>query len=428
MRSILSALTLIIASLIAAMVFPLQAQFEPELRQTGRAGFSAGWRTDQAENLLHWIRRAENEAIVFPQPIASDLRAAIDSADQDRLDQTAYDAALLLLLAYHGACCGTPLPANWHISGAITDGELRGRINAALAADQIDLMLRANQPRHPHYRALADAYADEPEGPRRAWLALNLARWRSLAVPARGRYLIVNTAAQEITLWDGGTRITNWRVIVGKKATPTPVFSAEVTGVVLNPWWEIPRSIAAEGIAAFVRRNPAAARAKGYVYSNGRYRQAPGDNNALGRMKLVMPNRFSVFLHDTPNRELFALDQRALSHGCVRVDHALDFAAKLLDGTDWTQARITEVTAANTTRTAGLAQPIPLFVAYFTAEPDGAGGVRELPDIYRRDGRLGRNPAQLAQSSAPSSCRDRNPRAAASPSETLRKETAPLPT
>ena len=119
-----------------------------------------------------------------------------------------------------------------------------------------------------------------------------------------------NSAAQELTLWEGTTIMDSWRVIVGKPSSPTPVFSVDVSGVMLNPWWNIPSSIAAKGIAAFVRQNPTAARAQGYIYNNGRYRQMSGDNNTLGRMKLVMPNRFAVILHDTSNRELFTLKER----------------------------------------------------------------------------------------------------------------------
>ncbi len=408
MQKVLLALFLIVSIVLpveAQAKVQAQAKGQPQFIQTAPVRSSAGWQTAQAEILLHWIRRAEDEAIVLPENTTSELSAAIDSGDEDRLRQIADDAVLQLLLAYHGKCCGTSLPANWHISDSITVEELRRRADDALATDQLDLMLRANQPLHPFYQALAAAYASETDERSRALLALNLARWRTLGIPATGRYLIVNAAAQEMAMWDGATKLHEWRVIVGMTSSPTPVFSTEVTGVVLNPWWEIPRSIAAEGIAAFVRRNPAAARAKGYVYSNGRYRQAPGDNNALGRMKLVMPNQFSVFLHDTSNRELFALDQRTLSHGCVRVDQALDFAALLLDSTEFTREKIDEVTAIDITRTIELPKKIPLFVAYFTAEPDGSGEVRQLPDIYGRDGTSGLVPAQLTKPAA-SSCEE----------------------
>ena len=376
MRNYLSAIFL-----ITLYALPVLAQ---DLRDESRS--AGNWRPVQAENLLRWIVRADEEAIEIPHRTATDLRAAIDAGEPGRLNQVAGAAALQLLRAYHGQCCGSRMPANWHISQTVSDEELRGRIADGLAADQIDRVFRANRPRHPHYLALVEAYDRETDAARRRVLALNLARWRTLPLPREGRYLIVNAAAQELTLWEGATLGDRWRVIVGATSSPTPVFSVDVTGVVLNPWWNIPDSIAAEGIASLVRRNPSAARARGYIYSDGGYRQMPGDNNALGRMKLVMPNRFTVFLHDTSNRALFDLDQRALSHGCVRVDRALQFAATLLSADGWGQSQIDATVAAGDTVTIPLSRTIPLYIAYFTAAPDRAGTVRFLPDIYNRDG------------------------------------------
>ncbi len=341
--------------------------------EAASAHSETAWRPAQAENLLQWILRAEDEAITIPEGVPIDLREAIDSGDRQRLGQVADTAALHLLRAYHGKCCGVSLPGNWHISQEISDSELRARLETALANDRLDLMLRASRPDHPYYRALAAAYAREPDAARRALLALNLSRWRNLPLPETGRYLIVNAAAQQATLWEGRSQVDSWRVIVGRTVSPTPVFSTEVSGVVINPWWNIPTSIAAEGIAAFVRRNPAAARAQGYVYSDGRYRQMPGENNALGRIKLVMPNPYSVFLHDTSNRALFDRENRFLSHGCVRVDQALEFATTLLAADGWERADVEERVATGETATIALSRPIPLYIAYFTAEPDDSG-------------------------------------------------------
>ncbi|MBB6122411.1 murein L,D-transpeptidase YcbB/YkuD [Sphingobium subterraneum] len=156
--------------------------------------------------------------------------------------------------------------------------------------------------------------------------------------------------------------------------------------MVLNPWWEIPSSIAAESVAAMVRTNPAAAAKRGYVYENGRYRQRPGPNNALGRMKLVMPNPHTVYLHDTPSQSLFDRDVRAFSHGCVRVGDALGLVTALLAPTgQWDRQRIDATVASGETQTVTLAEPIPVYIAYFTAEPDEDGAMRFFPDIYKRD-------------------------------------------
>ncbi|MEK7413004.1 MAG: L,D-transpeptidase family protein, partial [Planctomycetota bacterium] len=200
------------------------------------------------------------------------------------------------------------------------------------------------------------------------------------------RYLLVNTASFEASLWDGRKEIGRWEVIVGKTGSPTPVFSARVTGVILNPWWEIPSSIVAESVGALVRNKPAEAARRGYVVQDGRYRQRPGAANALGRMKLVMPNPYSVYLHDTPSQSLFERDVRAFSHGCVRVGDALGLATTLLSADPaWNRKRVDGAVAKGLTVKVDLPQPVPVYVTYFTAEPDGNGGIRYFPDIYKRD-------------------------------------------
>jgi murein L,D-transpeptidase YcbB/YkuD len=135
-----------------------------------------------------------------------------------------------------------------------------------------------------------------------------------------------------------------------------------------------------------LRDRPAEAARKGYVLQDGRYRQKPGPANALGRMKLVMPNPYSVYLHDTPSQSLFERDVRAFSHGCVRVGDALGLATALLaTSPGWDRKRADALVAAGRTTTVALAAPVPVYVAYFTAEPDGEGGMRYFPDIYQRD-------------------------------------------
>ncbi|NNC71472.1 MAG: L,D-transpeptidase family protein [Sphingomonadaceae bacterium] len=250
---------------------------------------------------------------------------------------------------------------------------------------------------HPHHSALIDAYEREESPATRAILAANIDRWRRLNGNFDGRYLIVNAAAFDVTLWDGYRVIQRWPVIVGTTRTPTPEFSATVSGVILNPWWEIPSSIAAEGIASMVRNNPRRAAQRGYVYQNGRYRQRPGPGNALGRMKLIMPNPHSVFLHDTSNRSLFEREARALSHGCVRVGDALDFVTALASvDPAWNRERVDSIVQSGRTRTVSLDQPIQVYVSYFTAVPRSDETIEFYPDIYRRDVARIQSPERLA--------------------------------
>src|SRR3546814_16763830 len=114
------------------------------------------------------------------------------------------------------------------------------------------------------------------------------------------RYLVVNAAAFEATLWQNNQRLGRWQVIVGKTKTPTPVFAAQVTGVTFNPWWEIPESIVAESVGKLVRTRPAEAARRGYVVQDGRYPQRPGPQKALGRMQPLRPNPKRIYLQHTP--------------------------------------------------------------------------------------------------------------------------------
>ena len=215
-------------------------------------------------------------------------------------------------------------------------------------------------------------------------------RWRWLprdpGEGSAGRYLLVNTAAFEVRYWSGGKLVDRRPVINGKVSSPTPIISARVTGVTFNPWWDLPPNIVREGIGALAARNPAAARAKGYVWSGGKFRQRPGPTNSLGLMKLVMPNPFNIYLHDTPSKQLFAQPVRAFSHGCVRVSDALGFAAMLL-GEDraTTDARV----ATGETTTVNLPAPMPVYIAYFTAGLGPDGQLAFYPDVYKRDGLMG---------------------------------------
>lgn len=339
-----------------------------------------------AQTMLDWVAASDAEAFDYPEADRLALYAiAAAPALVDAADARLEHAGMALLRGWYGRCCGPAAPSYWHIDNGWHEAGLREGLRQALAEDRLEAFLRAHHPGHPDYRALALAYRTETDLGRRHQLALNLARWRWMPRPLGSRSILVNIAARELTMRDGGRIADRRRVIVGKPTTRTPVFAAEVGGVVLNPWWDIPASIAREGIAALVRNDPAAARARGYIRVGSRYRQMPGDGNALGRMKLVMPNRFSVYLHDTSNRSLFEQDERLLSHGCVRVAGALEFAAMILATDGWNGASVPAIIEDGATRTIDLAQPFPIYVAYFTVAPGADGALVYHPDVYGRD-------------------------------------------
>jgi murein L,D-transpeptidase YcbB/YkuD len=158
--------------------------------------------------------------------------------------------------------------------------------------------------------------------------------------------------------------------------------NALATGVILNPWWEVPKSIEHE-----------AAGKKGFVAVKGadgeiqRWRQPPGPTNALGQLKFVMPNSKAIYLHDTNARSRFNDSVRALSHGCVRTQHVVDLATLLLGDDDgpWTPDRVQETLASKKTVQANFVKPVPVYIVYFDQAALVDGRIVDYKDMYGRD-------------------------------------------
>jgi L,D-transpeptidase YcbB len=345
------------------------------------------WTPTTIHQLLAWIDAAPNEGLCLS--LDPDFAQVLDT-DEPALVYPAATAEALKLARLHLFGCATPEQRKgWNIAGNDDDIDLRALLASALARRDLNGFFKALRPQTPDYEALRLAYGAETDPTRRTTLARNMDRWRWMPLSLGTRYLIVNAPGFEVSLRENGRVVERWRVIVGKPKTPTPVFSAVVSGVTVNPWWDVPQSIVAESVGRLTRTNPAEARRRGYVWGGGRYRQRPGPSNALGQMKLAMPNPYNVYLHDTPNKALFDESLRALSHGCIRVGNALDLASRLLG-----RAIDGDVNSGKTT-TLALAAPIPVYVTYFTADLSDAGTVEFHPDLYGRDARMGdsRNPS-----------------------------------
>lgn len=340
------------------------------------------WPEDQARILRRWAIAAPLDAL--PQLSTDALDKALADGNDEAIDKAATDLALRLARMHLLGCASEAQRRSWHMPAVDEQYDLPSYLAFMLAREDIDLFFSLLIPHHPDYAALRAAYATETEPARRAKLALNMERWRWLPVDLGENFLIVNAARFEVSYWKDGAKFGTWPVIVGKPKTPTPTFAAFVKGVTFNPWWNVPQSIVAESVGALVHRNPAEARRRGYVWSKGSYRQKPGPNNALGQMKLEMPNQFSVYLHDTPTKDLFLKDARAFSHGCIRVGDALGFASALLD-ISLPREKIDAIVAGRETQTYALPKSIPVYVTYFTADVGKDGRVAILPDIYNRD-------------------------------------------
>jgi murein L,D-transpeptidase YcbB/YkuD len=242
-------------------------------------------------------------------------------------------------------------------------------------------------------------------------IGLNLERWRWLPDDLGDRHLLINVPAFQLRVREHDTTVLTMRVIVGKAdGHETPLFSDEMESIVFSPYWNVPDSIATTEIAPamlksadyLARENmevlrptksgPQPVDPSAIDWSDPRQvkmlsvRQRPGARNALGTVKFLFPNEFNVYLHDTPTRQLFTRDARALSHGCVRVAEPRELAAYLLrDTQQWNDRTISAAMAAGVERHVKLAETVPVHIVYFTAWIDDDGTLQLLPDIYRYD-------------------------------------------
>ena len=226
-------------------------------------------------------------------------------------------------------------------------------------------------------------------------LQANLERWRWLPRQMPTHRIEVNLPTAMLDYYREGRPHETMRVVVGGRKHQTPIMTADITAVTFNPPWNVPLSIVKNEIAPKMARDP------GYLareqlkkvgeYGNGlpMLQQAAGPKSALGRVKFESPNEFAVFLHDTPSRGGFSRADRLLSHGCVRLQRPLDLAKLVLqDHPDWTPERMEASIAAGKTVRAGLQEPIPMYLLYWTAFVDEKGGVHFREDIYDWDQRL----------------------------------------
>ncbi len=343
------------------------------------------WPVADAIELSQVIAAVGSEGLSPKDYAPGELGAAIQSGDPARLAVAATDsfnrlAADLALGHVRGED-----RIDWHVVDRDLDSDhQRKLLEAALAEHRIGDALRGLLPTHPQYGALKLALAEPRNAAMVNVIRLNMDRWRWLPRDFGGRYIIVNVPAYTATLVENGAAVSRHKAVAGAIKTPTPQLSAVATGVILNPWWEVPTSISKDvaGKSGFVAVKEAKT---GAVQ---RWRQPPGPSNALGQMKFVMPNPYAIYLHDTNAKSRFNSEVRAFSHGCVRTDQIGTLARLLLaeDNGMWDSAKVDETLASKKTVQASFARPLPVYIVYFTAAATLDGTIVNYDDVYRRDG------------------------------------------
>ena len=406
----------------------------------------------RAERILEAARtfyeRRSHEPAWFtgtrPTEKVQELRAAIEAAHADGLDPADYDlgpaaaapaeksrnpfkrdgmkpeqvaeadlrfTTVFMILASHlltGRVDPGQVDPHWF--GQTRHGELAAVLERALGEKGVGPALQELVPQHPQYALLKEALRQQraaaaPDAGRTRRIELNLERWRWLPESLGERYILVNVPTFTLTAMDG-ERSLAMRVVAGERENPTPIFSDEMTTVVFSPYWNIPATIARQETIPAVLRDP------DYFWKNDlevvrgsrvldpravdwtdddpdfRIRQRPGSRNSLGHVKFMFPNKFDVYLHDTPADSLFRRVQRDFSHGCVRVEKPEELAAWVLSGQEeWTGEKIRAAMFSGQERHVALKRKVPVYIVYQTVWVEGDGKVRFAEDVYGHDAR-----------------------------------------
>ena len=221
----------------------------------------------------------------------------------------------------------------------------------------------------------------------------NMERWRWLPAELDPRRVQVNVAAAVLTVFDGDAPVMSMKAVTGRPGNETPMLISRINSIVLNPPWNVPTSIATKELWPKEKASPGYLKRNGFrvidTGNGGTRLQQSSEKSALGRYKFDFPNDFAVYLHDTPSQSTFSRFDRLASHGCVRLEKPADLAKLLMKTTpEWQPAQIDATVAAGKTVRATMAQPVSVYLLYWTAFAGTEGPVAFREDPYGWDARL----------------------------------------
>jgi murein L,D-transpeptidase YcbB/YkuD len=224
----------------------------------------------------------------------------------------------------------------------------------------------------------------------------NMERWRWLPRDLGNANVQVNLPEYQLRVFHNGAQVWKTRIVIGKTDKSTPILTASMKYITINPTWNVPPSIVQNEYLPALAQDPTVLARMGLRVERNRdgsihISQPPGDGNALGHVRFNFPNKFLVYQHDTPDKHLFAQDRRAYSHGCMRVQDPPKYAEVLLNivrpNEGWTADKVRRMYGRNE-QDISFPTPIPVNITYQTAFVDESGKLQFLADVYGMDGRM----------------------------------------
>lgn len=211
-------------------------------------------------------------------------------------------------------------------------------------------------------------------------------RWMCNCISDQTQLILINIPSYQLDYYKNGKKELTSNVIVGKVLNKTVVFNADMKYIVFSPYWNVPSSILNKEILPAIAENRNYLSEHDMEWHDGKVRQRPGSQNSLGRVKFLFPNNNSIYLHDTPHKDLFKEEKRAFSHGCIRVEKPVELANLILkEDPNWTAKKIEAAMNRDSESWYTLKATIPVYIGYFTAWVDDEGAMHFYDDIYERD-------------------------------------------
>jgi len=368
----------------------------------------AGGRDESAaRDLLTILKRSQVEGLAQGPEIAAQAEALIVRAqsgdrgallEADRLLSSGWVQYVQML---HRAPAGMTYSEQWIAPRQQTSAET---LRLASSARSLDAYVRSVSAVNPLYASIRDAalaHAQATGLPTDSRVITSLERTR--VFPAKGRYVVVDAASARLLMIEDGQTVDSMKVIVGKPdpSTQTPMLASVINYATLNPYWHvtpdlvrslIAKNVLEQGVSYLKVRGYQVMSADGsgemldpstvdwHAVADGsqqvKVRQLPGPANSMGRIKIGFPNSSDIYLHDTPNKDLFAQDDRTLSHGCIRLEDAARLGR-------WLMGRAPETASAEPEQNVLLPSPVPIYVTYLTAHAEG-GQLTFVDDLYGR--------------------------------------------